>query len=215
MGTHTKGQQPPAPWEMVEQMKPLVKEWAAQEAKLRKEEGYPEKEVSDEVASNHIGDAFTRPDFWRHLNKKNPSLFRKAVKSVNDFFKSLIKRARGSEWGTEEFVSDLNAMHKVIADAVNAAVTKGPEPKAAPKEAEGPKFAPRETKEGKPSLKAAMEGEKAEETQGKDGRAALRWQGGRLSQSPLVSLLCANMDSTPSLSRQSSTRSRSLRVPSR
>jgi hypothetical protein len=163
--------------QMVEQMKPLVREWAKQEGKLKEEEGYPEKEVSDEVASNTIGDAFTRPDFWKGLNKRNPSLFKRAVKSVHEFFKSLIAKARGSEWGTEEFISDIKAMHKVIADAVNEAVTKGPEPKAAGLKEAMPsvQFAPRGT-----GLKEAMEEAKGEKLREKMG--GLRFAGRKVTE---------------------------------
>jgi ADP-Ribosyltransferase in polyvalent proteins len=121
--------------EMVAQMRPLVKDWLAQEAKLRGEEGYAkitDEQLTDELVSNIFGDAFTRPDFLAVLHARNPSLFERVVKAIEEFFNSLIAAARSSEWATEGFITDLEAMHGVIADTIYEARTAGPEVTTAP-----------------------------------------------------------------------------------
>jgi hypothetical protein len=45
---------------MTDAMRPLVIDWLTQEG-LLKEEGYGESDVTDELVSNIVGDAFTRP----------------------------------------------------------------------------------------------------------------------------------------------------------
>jgi hypothetical protein len=112
---------------MVAQMRPLVHDWLNQEARLKGEEGYTQAQLTDELVGNIIGDAFTRPDFLALLNQRNPSLFERVVKAIEEFFNSLIAAARGSEWATEGFITDLEAMHEVIASTIEQARTAGPE----------------------------------------------------------------------------------------
>jgi hypothetical protein len=48
--------------EMTDAMRPLVIDWLTQEG-LLKQEGYGEGQVTEELVSNIIGDAFARPEF--------------------------------------------------------------------------------------------------------------------------------------------------------
>ena len=108
-------------------MRPLVVDWMRQEKLLSEAEGYPEAQVTDELVGNIIGDSFTRPDFWAALHARNPSLFERMVRAFEEWWNDLMETIRGSEWATEEFISDLTAMHNVIADAIAEAQRAGPE----------------------------------------------------------------------------------------
>lgn len=112
---------------MVAQMRPLVVDWMRQEGILAAEEGVPTSQVTDELVGNIVGDSFTRPDFWVALNQRNPTLFEKMVQAFQQWWDNLVEAARGSEWGTEEFINNLEQMHGVIADAINQARQAGPE----------------------------------------------------------------------------------------
>jgi hypothetical protein len=111
---------------MVEAMRPYVIDWMQQEG-LLKEGGYTEGNVTEELVSNIVGDAIAHPEFWRQFQARNPSLFERVVQAIKEWFASLAQHARESEWGTEGFISNLEAIHSVVMSAIESARQAGPE----------------------------------------------------------------------------------------
>jgi hypothetical protein len=109
---------------MTEEMRPFVIDWLEQEG-LLKEEGYGEGQVTEELVSNIVGDAFARPEFWKEFHRRNPSLFERIVRAIQEWFESIGLAARQSEWGTEGFITQLEELHGVIMSAIEQARTAG------------------------------------------------------------------------------------------
>lgn len=120
---------------MTQAMRPFVIGWLEQEG-LLKEKGYGEGQVTEELVSNIVGDAFTRPEFWAEFHRRNPSLFERIIQAIQDWFASITAAARGSEWATEGFISQLEELHGVIMSAIEQARTAGPEVTVNPPSAE-------------------------------------------------------------------------------
>ena len=70
--------------------------------------------LNSELANNIVGDSFNHPDFWQHLSQTNKPLFRRAVDSVQRWFAAFRGKAHESEWGTESFVTNLDAIHRAV-----------------------------------------------------------------------------------------------------
>lgn len=120
---------------MTDAMRPLVIGWLEQEG-LIKEGGYGEGQVTEELVSNIVGDAFTRPEFWTEFHRRNPSLFERIIRAIEEWFAAITAAARGTEWGTEGFISNLEEMHGIISSAIEQARQAGPEVTAPAAEAE-------------------------------------------------------------------------------
>jgi hypothetical protein len=116
--------------EMVAKLRPLIIDWAVQEGILKKD--YKEGDVTKELVANILGDAWAHPEFLKRLAQRNPTLFEKIVKAIQDFIENLKNLAHRSEWGTEAIINDLDAVHELLLDTLDearkgAAAEAGPE----------------------------------------------------------------------------------------
>ena len=109
--------------QIMERMKPLVKDWMGAAGQLQKE--YKEREnfilsiseSEEELTGNVIGDAFGDPDFWAHVAAKDRSLFDTLVKMVADFLDRIVP-TKGGTFGTEEIITDVEAIRDLVYDAM-------------------------------------------------------------------------------------------------
>jgi hypothetical protein len=76
-----------------------------------------------ELTNNVLGDAFTDPEFLRHLAIKDPSLFKQLIDSLINWFDQLIGKVQNTEWGTQAFVTDIEKMRKGIAEILHESIT--------------------------------------------------------------------------------------------
>ncbi len=123
---HTLKKQDPALYRDLQlKLLPLIDSWKARATAL-KSDGYRRQVRSEELTNNIIGDAFVQPDFWRFVAQRDRPLFARIVDSVNQWFASLRGKARQSEWGTEEFLGDIDEAHRAVMETFSQAVEKGP-----------------------------------------------------------------------------------------
>ncbi|GAT33299.1 hypothetical protein TSACC_21712 [Terrimicrobium sacchariphilum] len=95
-------------------------------AKALKSSTYTDPKVMTvELANNIIGDAFLDPQFWDYVHAAEPTLFEKLVASVRAWFKAAIEKISNSEWGTREFISDIEGMQRTLAEYFKRATENG------------------------------------------------------------------------------------------
>lgn len=87
---------------------------------------YRQAILSTEITNNIIGDFFTEADFWREVEAENVGLLRQVLDSVMQWFSDLAASFKGSEFGTENVLTDLEAARKATAAAFAEAVRRGP-----------------------------------------------------------------------------------------
>ena len=115
---HTLASSNPALFqEMGAKLRPLITEWQQRTGELA---GYAAEIADEELVANIVGDAFNNPEFWELVKERDRSLWQRIVEAINNWFDELIGRAAESEWGTENFISDLRAVHEAILDTVDA-----------------------------------------------------------------------------------------------
>lgn len=85
----------------------------------RRQAGYTEAQLDEEVVSNIIGDAFLDPAFWRKLQEHDRPLWQKMVDSVTRWINSLFDKVRKSEFGTTEVLRNVEETHQAIIDLMN------------------------------------------------------------------------------------------------
>lgn len=122
---HTLQQQDPKLYrELQIKLLPLVDSWRRRTKELATD--YRRKVRSEELTNNIIGDAFAHPDFWQFLSEQNKPLFSKVRQSIKQWFEAMFFKARGSSWGTESFISDLEAVHNAVMQTLETAAKRGP-----------------------------------------------------------------------------------------
>ena len=118
---HTLAQTNPALFaELTAKLRPLIAEWQQRTGQLA-QEGYVAEEADEELVANIVGDSFNNPEFWELVKERDRSLWQRIVEAINNWFDELIGAAAASEWGTENFISDLRAVHEAVLDTVDAA----------------------------------------------------------------------------------------------
>jgi hypothetical protein len=121
---HTLSEQDPDLYQELQlEVLPYVDNWKKRAGELT---DYRRKVRSEELTNNIVGDSFTRPAMWALLSEKNKPLFARVVASIRQWFEAILQKARGSSWGTESFITDLEAVHKAVMKALEKAAQKGP-----------------------------------------------------------------------------------------
>jgi hypothetical protein len=91
---------------------------------VRRETGDPTATVTDdftteEILADFMGDAFTRPGFWKQVANENPTRFQEIADYVLDFLKQVIAKLKGVKGlDSARYVRDIAKVQKVVADAV-------------------------------------------------------------------------------------------------
>ena len=113
-------QDPEAYKDLIAKLKPHILDWKGNVEKMA-DLGYRPEMHEEEFVGKLVADAFTRPDFWRIVEAKDKPLFQKIVDSVNKWFEELKGKLVKTHWGTEEAISNLESVHKAIADTLQGA----------------------------------------------------------------------------------------------
>src|SRR4029077_8108906 len=107
--------------ELQAQLKPLVDDWRKRAAELTGK-AYTEGQSESELTGNIVGDAVNNPEFWRLIAERNKPLFRRVLASFQRWFDRLRGKALKSEWGTEAFITQLDAAHRAILNTMQRSV---------------------------------------------------------------------------------------------
>lgn len=159
---HTVERQDPELYaDLKRQLLPYVDNWKSrvQEIKGVSYDGWKKK--SSELTSNIIGDVFVRPEFWQYLRSKDQDLFTRAWNSFKRFIRGIVEGARKSEWGTEKFISDMEAVQSIVAETLREAIRRGPYPSTPESTISDDEFAAAPMAERRPSPEAVSEIQKS------------------------------------------------------
>ncbi|MFA5753308.1 MAG: hypothetical protein WC910_09580, partial [Bacteroidales bacterium] len=72
----------------------------------------------EELYADFVGEAFTSEAYWNHLQKKNPTLFEKAIQTAKDIIDKVIK-ALNIDNISPKYLSDVKKAQTIIADIMD------------------------------------------------------------------------------------------------
>ena len=78
-----------------------------------------DEQLREELIADIVGDEFTNQQFWRDLARTDRSWFRRLAEFVMGFLDDVISKVtKGRPFGTEEYLSDLQAARAAVVDAM-------------------------------------------------------------------------------------------------
>jgi phosphoribosylaminoimidazole-succinocarboxamide synthase len=73
----------------------------------------------EETYADLVGEAFTSEDYWNHLQKKNPTLFEKAIQIAKDIIDKAVKALGIRNVLSPQYFSDVKKAQTIIADIMD------------------------------------------------------------------------------------------------
>lgn len=114
---HMENDSPEAYQEMVASLEPLIKNHKVYKDRPNLSE-LDDIDITKEIVGDLVGDNFDKPEFWDKVAQSNPTGFKKIADSITKWLKLLLNKVSGNNFGSENFVTDIQNAQSIIADAL-------------------------------------------------------------------------------------------------